>query len=242
MPQIRTLQEKHPRQIVVLGVNAGESSAEGAAGAKRLQLDFPVLLSGDEVMERYGAVAFPAIYLIDPAGRIVEAQLGANDAIWPRIEAVLASFQPPADPPRQETGTPRKAIQISHALTFPMPPGPREWVVGREVVIRFKQPAGIPADLVSFCVDGKPVAAFGPASSYAWDATEVSNGPHKLRIAAQSASGRETWAVEQLVMVDNRTPVAQAPTPSEPRAATPPRAAPKARKPAAKKKAVRKRS
>src|SRR5205085_6237939 len=131
----------------------------------------------------------------------------------------VASFQPPGDAEREGTGGPRKAAQITHELTFPMPPGPREWVVGREIVIRFKQPQGIPADLVSFSVDGKPLAVFGPAASYTWDASELSNGPHKLRIAAQTASGRETWAVEQMVIVDNRAPVLQSIPPPEPRAA-----------------------
>jgi hypothetical protein len=242
MPQLRALQEKYPRQMVVLGINAGETPAAGAAGAKRLQLDFPVLLSGDRVMEQYAATAFPAAYLVDPAGRIVEAQLGANVALWSRVETTVAAFQPPAGGEREGTGGPRRATQISHELTFPMPPGPREWVVGREVAIHFKQPEGIPADLVSLSVDGKQIAAFGPASSYTWDATEVSNGSHKLRIAAQTASGRETWAVEQLVIVDNRAPVAQAPARAEPGAASPQRDSTTGRKPAAKKKPVGKRS
>src|SRR5205823_12330566 len=142
-----------------------------------------------------------------------------NPALWPRVEATVASFQAPADAEREEAGGPRKAAQISHELTFPMPPGPREWVVGREVVIRFKQPEGIPADLVSFSVDGKQLAAFGPAASYTWDASDLSNGPHKLRIAAQTASGRETWAAEQWVIVDNRAPVLPSIPSPEPRAA-----------------------
>src|SRR5436189_2594224 len=100
MPQLRALQEKHARQMVVLGIDAGETPAEGAAGAKRLQLDFPVLLGGDRVMEQYAATGFPATYLVDPAGRIVEAQLGANPALWPRVEATVAAFQPPADTER----------------------------------------------------------------------------------------------------------------------------------------------
>ena len=52
---------------------------------------------------------------------------------------------------------------------------------------------------------------FGPASAYTWEATEVTNGSHMLRLAAQTASGRETWAVEQRIMVDNRPPVPAAP-------------------------------
>jgi hypothetical protein len=214
MPQLRALHNKYPRQLVVLGVNAGEPAAKGTAAAKRLQLNFPVLLAGDQVMEKYGASGFPSTYLISPDGRVVIAQVGSSPALWPKVEAAVASFQPPADEPRAGTGGPRKAAQIGHELTFPLPPGPREWLVGREVVIRFKKPQEVSAELVSVSVDGKQVAIFGVNGSYTWDATTVSNGPHKLRISAQTGSGRETWAVEQTVIVDNRPPVDERPTPT----------------------------
>jgi peroxiredoxin len=212
MPQLRSLQEKYGRQMTVLAIHAGEPAAQGAASARRLKLSFPTLLRGDQVMEQYAAPALPATFLIDPAGRIVEAQVGANAALWPRVEAVVSRFQPPQgdEPAEASSGPPKKGVQVAHELTFPMPPGPREPLVGQEVMIRFNRPEGIEADLVSVSVDGKQLAVFGVGSSYPWDATEYSNGPHRLRVAAQTASGRETWAVEQLVIVDNRPPPAEA--------------------------------
>ena len=39
----------------------------------------------------------------------------------------------------------------------------------------------------------------------------MSDGSHMLRLAAQTASGRETWAVEQRIIVDNRPPAPAAP-------------------------------
>ena len=187
------------------------SAALGTAAARRFQLNYPVLLNGDPVMNLYQASGLPTTYLIDPAGRIVDAQVGANDALWPKVEATVARFQPPGDTDREGIGGPKKASQILHELTFPMSPGPHEWIVGRDVAIRFNRPEGIPAELVSLSVDGKQIAAFGPDSSYTWDASEVNNGPHTLRVSAQTASGRETWAVDQVVIVDNRAPVETAP-------------------------------
>jgi hypothetical protein len=237
MPQLRSLQDKYSRQMVVLGVDAGERAETeaararlGIAAAKRNQLNYPVLLNGDPVMEQYQASGFPTTYLIDPAGRIQIAEVGANPALWPRVEAAVAAFQPPADADREGTGGPRKASQILHELTFPVPPGPHEWIVGRDVAIRFQRPEGIPADLMAFSVDGKPVAAFGPGSTYTWDATSVSDGPHTLRIAAQTASGRETWAVQQMVIVDNRPTVEAAPTPQPIKGSAKTRKVAKARK------------
>lgn len=217
---MRSLQDKYSRQMVVLGVDTAEradtlkaQAALGTAAARRYQLNYPVLLNGDPVEDQYQASGLPTTYLIDPGGRIVEAQVGANPELWPKIEARVAAFQPPADTERNGIGDPKKASQIWHALTFPMPPGPHEWVVGRDVAIRFNRPAEIPADLVSLRIDGKQVAVFGPDSSYTWDASEVSNGPHTLRVSAQTASGRETWAVDQVVIVDNRAPIDTAPPP-----------------------------
>lgn len=210
MPQLRALHEKYPKQMVVLGINAGETPQEGAAAARRLGLTFPVLLRGDQLMEQYAASGFPTTYLIDPAGKIVEAQVGANPALFRRVEATVSRFQAPGEE-REGTGGPRKAAQIKHEMTFPLPPGPREWIVGRDVVIRFNRPEGIQADLVALSVDGKQVAVFGAGSAYTWDVTKVSNGPHTLRLTAQTASGRETWAVEQVVIVDNRSPVDEKP-------------------------------
>jgi hypothetical protein len=207
--------------MVILGVDTGEradspqaQAALGTAAARRFQLNYPVLLNGDPVEEQYQASGLPTTYLVDPAGRIALAQVGASDAFWPKVEARVAQFQAPGED-REGTGGPRKAVQILHELTFPMPPGPHEWIVGRDVVIRFKRPEAIAADLISLSVDGKQVAAFGPDSPYTWEAGEVSNGAHTLRLSAQTASGRETWAVEQVVIVDNRAPVETAP-PSRP--------------------------
>src|SRR5579871_1876213 len=102
MPQLRSLQEKYSRQMVVLGVDTSEraetpkaQAALGTAAARRFQLNYPVLLNGDPVMNQYEASGLPTTYLIDPNGRIVEAQVGANPELWPKVEAVVAAFQPP---------------------------------------------------------------------------------------------------------------------------------------------------
>src|SRR5205809_959888 len=143
MPQLRALQDRYSKQMVVLGVNAGEQgssdaakAAKGTEAARRLGLNFPVLLNGDPQMERYAASGFPTTYLIDPGGRIAEAQVGANPALWSRVEATVSRFQPPGET-REGMGGPRKAAQITHELTFPLPPGPRGRVAGPGGTFRF---------------------------------------------------------------------------------------------------------
>ena len=98
MPRLQALQDRYPRQMVVLGVNADEQSpGAGVAAARRLQVTYPVLLEGDQVMAQYAAVGFPTTYLIDPGGRIVEGQVGADPGLWPRVEAIVSRFQPPGE-------------------------------------------------------------------------------------------------------------------------------------------------
>src|SRR2546428_9273899 len=104
MPQLRALQDRYPAQMVILGVNAGEQgnsdrekAAKGIAAARRLQLNFRVLVNGDAQMERYAASGFPTTYLVDPNGRIAEAQVGADPALWGRVEATVARFRPPSE-------------------------------------------------------------------------------------------------------------------------------------------------
>src|SRR5438876_7601532 len=179
MPQLRALQDRYSAQMVILGINAGEQgnsdrekAAKGVAAARRMQVNFPVLVNGDAQMERYAASGFTTTYLVDPNGRIAEAQVGADPALWSRVEATVSRFRPPGEE-RVGSAGPRKAGQITHELTFPLPTGPREWVVGREVTIRFNRPEGVPADLVSLSVDGAQVAVFGVGGSYSWDASSV---------------------------------------------------------------------
>src|SRR4051812_4562462 len=133
MPQLRALQDKYSRQMVVLGVNAGETPSQGAAGAKQLQMNFPALLRGDQVMEQYSAPGFPTTYLIDPGGRIVEAQVGANPELWSRVEATVSRFQPPGGDDREAASSgPREAGPMAPGGAFPPPPRPREILGGQQ--------------------------------------------------------------------------------------------------------------
>src|SRR5260370_2934735 len=113
MPQLRSLQDKYSRQMVILGVDTGEradtpkaQAALGTAAARRNQLNYPVLLNGDPVMEQYQASGLPTTYLIDPAGRIALAQVGANPELWTKVEAALAQVQPPDVGRREGVGEP----------------------------------------------------------------------------------------------------------------------------------------
>jgi thiol-disulfide isomerase/thioredoxin len=59
----------HPDAAFVT-VNLGDGGARAGAMMRKLQLDLPVLLSGDEFVQRYGIIAIPAILVFNREGRL----------------------------------------------------------------------------------------------------------------------------------------------------------------------------
>jgi peroxiredoxin len=95
MPTLQRLHERfRDRGVAVLGVSCWEHqmgterAAEPAALMKDKGLDYPLLLDGDEVADRYRVSAIPTLYLIDGDGEIRHVHLGHDD----HMEETLASI------------------------------------------------------------------------------------------------------------------------------------------------------
>ena len=73
MPDLVKLQNEHaPEGFTVLAVNAGESAAQASAFAKKMGLNFPVVLDEDmSVAQRYGLVGIPTSFLISSDGKVI---------------------------------------------------------------------------------------------------------------------------------------------------------------------------
>jgi thiol-disulfide isomerase/thioredoxin len=59
----------HPDAAFVT-VNLGDGGARAGAMMRQLQLDLPVLLSGDKFVRQYGIIAIPTILVFDREGRL----------------------------------------------------------------------------------------------------------------------------------------------------------------------------
>ena len=60
------------KNVVVLGVNQGESPQQAGAFAKALRIDFPILLDQAQEYGRvYAALGLPTTFVIDPHGLVV---------------------------------------------------------------------------------------------------------------------------------------------------------------------------
>ena len=90
MPSIQRLtDELTNRPFVVVAINVGESPRRVQTSAKRLQIDFPVLLDRDNaVFHSWGATVLPAARVIDCHGKIRYRVDGPVE--WDRADIVTA--------------------------------------------------------------------------------------------------------------------------------------------------------
>ncbi len=81
--------------VVVLGIEVGGASAEEvrAWGEENSAVaEYPILLGADEdLARRYGAMGFPALVVIDPAGGIDSLHVGLSEAA--EVEAAIAEVE-----------------------------------------------------------------------------------------------------------------------------------------------------
>lgn len=93
MPDLQRLYEAYKnRNVVVLGVDQGESASRVAAFAKSLDIHYPILLDQSQQYGRvYAALGLPTTVVVDPQGIVMRAFDGPLsypqmvDAITPLI-------------------------------------------------------------------------------------------------------------------------------------------------------------
>lgn len=77
MPDMQRIAEQFAGQLVVLGVNAGDSVANGSGFAERIGANYELVYdTTQQVVDGYQVRAMPTSYFIDADGRIVDAHLG----------------------------------------------------------------------------------------------------------------------------------------------------------------------
>ena len=88
MPSMRRLAEAmHAKPFAVIGVNVGEAQRRVQATAKRLEIDFTVLLDKDSaVFKGWGATVLPTAYVLDRSGRV--RYIGRGPLEWDRVDIV----------------------------------------------------------------------------------------------------------------------------------------------------------
>lgn len=93
IPEIERLHEEYrSRGVVVLGVNVNET-ADPLEFANRMGIQYPVLVNGERVAEKYKVTSIPTFIVISPAGEVVHRASGWNaqvrDKLYEIVEAQL---------------------------------------------------------------------------------------------------------------------------------------------------------
>ncbi|MDQ3349523.1 MAG: redoxin domain-containing protein [Acidobacteriota bacterium] len=92
MPDMQRIAEQFDGQLVVLGVNAGDSVASGSGFAERIGANYELVYDTEQgVVAGYRVRSMPSSYFIDADGRIVDAHLGflTWDDMLAKVTALL---------------------------------------------------------------------------------------------------------------------------------------------------------
>jgi len=77
MPDMQRIADQYGDDLVVLGVNAGNSVEEGSSFAERVGAQYELVYdTSQEVVRGYRVRAMPTSYFITPNGEIIDAQFG----------------------------------------------------------------------------------------------------------------------------------------------------------------------
>ena len=83
--------ENRGRGLVVLGVDAKDFRGDARRFARRFELTFPLVYDGPgDILPDYGVTGFPETFVLDRAGRVVEAYTGAVNAAEDRARLEAA--------------------------------------------------------------------------------------------------------------------------------------------------------
>jgi peroxiredoxin len=91
VPELNAFYEahRHDADVAVLGISVDIDAAEAVGSwVDEKQVKYPVLLGGEELARRYGALGFPTLYIVAPDGSVDSEHVGLIET--GDLEAALA--------------------------------------------------------------------------------------------------------------------------------------------------------
>ncbi|MDO5980353.1 redoxin family protein [Flavivirga spongiicola] len=94
MPKVKSFQEKYKDQLVVLGINSGDTKKRVVKFLKNNDYQWQQLMSDkantpDNFVNRFNVKGFPTKFIIDPEGKIVKRYLGSGEDTFSLLEELL---------------------------------------------------------------------------------------------------------------------------------------------------------
>jgi thiol-disulfide isomerase/thioredoxin/sugar lactone lactonase YvrE len=128
IPELKQLEEEFPDELIVIGVHSAKFKNEGSTAnireiVKRYEVTHPVVNDFDfDIWNNYNVDAWPTLFLIDPAGKIVGKYAGEGiySVFAPIIEAMVRQWDERKAINRDPIKiTPELANRKPAALSFP---------------------------------------------------------------------------------------------------------------------------
>lgn len=128
IPDLKQLEEEFPDELVIIGVHSAKFKNEGSTAnirevVKRYEVTHPVINDYDfDIWNNYSVNAWPTLFLIDPAGKIVGKYSGEGvyDVFGPIVNAMVRQWDERKGINRDPIKiTPELANRQPAALSFP---------------------------------------------------------------------------------------------------------------------------
>ena len=92
VPHLNKLQNKFKnKNFKLISINSYDSKEDVNWFCNKHKADYPVLLNGKSVAEKYGVSGFPTFFIIDKAGKIIYSKAGYDESIQSEVERIISA-------------------------------------------------------------------------------------------------------------------------------------------------------
>lgn len=90
VPHLNELQNKFKgEKFKIISINSYDSRSEVGWFCNKHKVDYPVLLDGKAVAEKYGVNGYPVFFIIDKRGKVIYANAGYDETLQSEIEKII---------------------------------------------------------------------------------------------------------------------------------------------------------
>ncbi len=92
VPHLNELQKKFKnKNFKLISINSYDSKEEVNWFSNKHKVNYPVLLNGNSVAEKYGVSGFPTFFIIDKAGKIIYSKAGYDVSTQSEVERIISA-------------------------------------------------------------------------------------------------------------------------------------------------------
>jgi len=98
-PKLQQLQDEHPETLSVVGLAFFSGTGDAvAAFAAQHEVRYTIWMGDEALIAKFGVIAFPSYFLIDPEGQVVLEIVGESGDLYGEVSALLPAEPTPTAP------------------------------------------------------------------------------------------------------------------------------------------------